>query len=100
MLANRYSQMMRLDGHEIRSNSDAAQLLGIKDYPAQKLLEQYRVIGGDGVAQALSLLATADTDLRGAKDWEPELVMEVLIARLSRLGGSRSREKKKVSRRR
>ena len=100
MLANRYSQMMRLDGHEIRSNSDAAQLLGIKDYPAQKLLEQYRVIGGDGVAQALSLLAAADTDLRGAKDWEPELVMEVLIARLSRLGGSRSRENKTVSRRR
>ncbi|MSO59785.1 MAG: DNA polymerase III subunit delta [Ilumatobacteraceae bacterium] len=100
MLANRYSQMMRFDAHEIRSAADAAQLLGIKDYPAQKLLEQFRILGGDGVAQALSLLAAADIDLRGAKDWEPELVMEVLIARLSRLGGSRYKEKKTVSRRR
>ena len=37
---------------------------------------------------AISLLATADLDLRGGKDWEPELVMEVLVARLARLGGA------------
>ena len=30
-------------------------------------------------------LARADLDLRGAKAWPPELVMEVLVARLARL---------------
>ncbi len=100
ILANRYSQMMRLDDHEIRNVANAAQVLRIKDYPAQKLLEQYRILGSGGVAQAISLLAQADVDLRGAKDWEPELVMEVLVARLSRLGGVRSKNKKVVSQRR
>jgi len=35
------------------------------------------------------LLAQADLDLRGAKEWPDELVMEVLVARLSRLGSGR-----------
>ena len=44
--------------------------------------------GGSGVARAIALLAQDDLDLRGATDWPEELVMEVLVARLSRLGGS------------
>jgi hypothetical protein len=36
----------------------------------------------------MARLAQADLDLRGAKDWPEELVMEILVARLSRLGGS------------
>ena len=39
---------------------------------------------GDG-DRAIELLAQADLDLRGAKDLDPELVMEVLVARLSKL---------------
>jgi hypothetical protein len=34
-------------------------------------------------------LAQADLDLRGEKAWPPELVMEVLVARLSKLVGRR-----------
>jgi DNA polymerase III subunit delta len=37
------------------------------------------------------LLAQADLDLRGAKEWPDELVMEVLVARLSRLAGAARR---------
>ena len=37
-------------------------------------------------SRAIGLLAQADLDLRGAKDWPEALVMEVLVARLSRLG--------------
>ncbi len=86
LLSNRYAHMMRLDGTSVQTSADAAQLLGMKEFPARKILEEYRRLGSDGIAQALALLAAADVDLRGGKDWEPEWVMEVLVARLSRLG--------------
>jgi DNA polymerase-3 subunit delta len=38
------------------------------------------------VKRAVDLLARADLDLRGDTDLDNELVMEVLVARLSRLG--------------
>ncbi|MBW3574427.1 MAG: hypothetical protein KY450_06100 [Actinobacteria bacterium] len=64
----------------------AAEALGLKaTYPAQKALEQGRRLGHDGVAKAVALLAQADLDLRGTKGWPEELVLDVLVARLSRL---------------
>jgi DNA polymerase-3 subunit delta len=86
LLANRYGQMLRLDGTSVQTSTDAAQLLGMKEFPARKILEEYRRLGSDGIARALALLAEAEVDLRGGKAWEPEWVMEVLVARLSRLG--------------
>ena len=88
LLANRYAQMMKIDGRGVRSGADAAAILGGKEFTARKVLEQYQRLGSAGVARANSLIASADLDLRGATDWEPELVMEVLIARLSRLAGA------------
>jgi DNA polymerase-3 subunit delta len=64
------------------------EILGGKEFTARKVLEQYQRLGSAGISRAISLIATADLDLRGGKDWEPELVMEVLVARLSRLGGA------------
>jgi DNA polymerase-3 subunit delta len=86
LLSNRYMQMMKLDGPSVSSNAEAAEILGVKPYPAGKMLDVHRRIGGSGVAQALEWLASADVDLRGGKDWPDELVMEVLVARLARLG--------------
>jgi DNA polymerase-3 subunit delta len=43
------------------------------------------------VVRAIGLLAQADLDLRGAKEWPDELVMEVLVARLSRLASAARR---------
>lgn len=86
LLGNRYMQMMKLDGPSVSSNAEAAEILGVKLFPAGKMLDVYRRIGGSGVAQALEWLAKADVDLRGGKDWPDELVMEVLVARLARLG--------------
>jgi DNA polymerase III subunit delta len=48
-------------------------------------MDQCRKLQHKGIARAFELLAQADLDLRGVKDWPPELVMEVLVARLSRL---------------
>ena len=88
-LHSHYARMLRLDGANVRDEAQAAEALGIKGstFPAKKALTQTRRLGHDGVAEAFRLLAEADLDLRKfRKDWPEELVMEVLVARLSRLG--------------
>jgi DNA polymerase III subunit delta len=88
-LHSHYARMLRLDGAGLRDEADAAAALGLKGstFPAKKALTQARRLGHDGVAEAIRLLAEADLDLRKLrKDWPEQLVMEVLIARLSRLG--------------
>jgi DNA polymerase-3 subunit delta len=90
VLHGHYSKMMYLDGADARDEASAAAAMGIKPgFPAKKALDQFRRIGGGGVTKAIGLLAQADLDLRGAKEWPEELVMEVLVARLSRLTPSR-----------
>jgi DNA polymerase-3 subunit delta len=88
-LHTHYARMLRLDGAGVRDEGEAAQLLGMKGstFPAKKALNQARRLGHDGVVDAIRLLAEADLDLRKfSKDWPEQLVMEVLVARLSRLG--------------
>lgn len=86
ILHQHYARLARLDGIDARSEDDAAAALGIKPgFPAKKALQQYRRLGGPGVQRAIGLLAGADLDLRGAKDLDDDVVMEVLVARLSRL---------------
>lgn len=88
-LHRHYTAMLRLDGANVRSDADAAALLGTAPYPAKKALAQSRRLGPAGVARAITLLADADLDLRGARAWPEELILEVLVARLSKLGGTR-----------
>jgi DNA polymerase-3 subunit delta len=91
ILHGHYSKLLALDGANARDEAAAAAAMGIKPgFPAKKALDQYRKLGGGGTSRAVGLLAQADLDLRGAKEWPEELVMEVLVARLSRLAaGSR-----------
>jgi DNA polymerase-3 subunit delta len=90
ILHNHFGRLARLDGADAHSEADAAAAMGIKPgYPAKKALGNYRRLGGGGVQRAIQLLAKADLDLRGDTDLEPEMVMEVLVARLSRLGARR-----------
>ncbi|MGB1655475.1 MAG: DNA polymerase III subunit delta [Acidimicrobiales bacterium] len=87
VLHRRYSNMLRLDGADVRDEKAAAQLLGMKGstFPAKKAMQQGRKLGTEKLSRAIELLAEADLDLRGTKDWPPELVMEVLVARLANL---------------
>lgn len=87
LLANRYAQMMKIDGRGVRTAEDAVAILGGKPFTARKVLEQHQRLGSAGISRAVSLLAQADVDLRGGKDWTPETVMEILVARLARLSG-------------
>lgn len=93
-LQSHYTRMLRLDGAGARGEKEAAQLLGLKGstFPAKKALNQSKKLGRPGVRRAMKLLATADVDLRGARAWPGELVIEVLVARLTTLSRlSRSR---------
>ncbi|MDY7100964.1 MAG: DNA polymerase III subunit delta [Actinomycetota bacterium] len=86
-LHQHYERMLRLDGSDARGEKQAAARLGMKGstFPARKALEQGRRLGGRKIGRAIELLADADLDLRGASAWPSELVMEVLVARLTRL---------------
>lgn len=86
ILHGHYTKLLSLDGANARDEASAAAAMGIKPgFPARKALDQYRKLGGGGTTRAIALLAQADLDLRGAKEWPDDLVMEVLVARLSRL---------------
>ena len=85
-LHSHYSSIAKLDGAHARTEKDAMAATGIRSpFPAKKAMQNYRRIGGPNAKRALGLLHQADLDLRGAKELEPELVMEVLVARLSKL---------------
>ena len=86
-LTSHVERMLALSGSSARSEKDAAALLGLKGstFPARKALDQSRKLGPAKVARAIDRLADADLALRGGSAWEPELVMEVLVARLAAL---------------
>jgi DNA polymerase III subunit delta len=89
-LHKHYRQMLRLDGSGVTTAEQAAEVLGIKSaFPAKKALAQCNRLGSARVARAMQLLAEADLDLRGATGLPGDLVVEVLVARLSRLGAQR-----------
>lgn len=84
-LQRHYGAMLRLDGADATDEQAAAVLTGMRPFPAKKALSQSRRLGHARIARAVHLLAGADLDLRGRIGWPPELVMEVLIARLAQL---------------
>lgn len=92
LLHGHYTKLMKLDGPDVRTTQDAMSLIGSKsDFQAKKYLSTYQRMGSRNISAAVQLLARADIDLRGGKDLEEELIMEILVARLSRLGGGAQR---------
>jgi len=91
-LTSHFERMLRLDGAAVRDEREAASLLGMKGstFPAKKALASSRRLGTDRIARAVRLLAEADLQLKGAISWPPELVVEVLVARLARLSAAAS----------
>lgn len=88
-LHGHYARMLRLDGVPVGDEKAAAELLGMRGstFPAKKAMTQGRRLGSARLAEFTGLLAAADLDLRGARQIDPSIVMEVLVARLA----SRSR---------
>lgn len=82
------ARVARLDGSGAHDPNSAAAVLGLRpqqSFQARKALDLQKRWGSASIARAVGWLAAADVDLRGGTDWPPELVMEVLVARLSRL---------------
>lgn len=89
ILHNHYAKLLRLDGADTRDPSAVSALLGTKPgFPTQKVMDLSRALGAGAAKRAIELLAQADLDLRGYRDLPEAVVMEVLVARLCRLGGS------------
>ncbi len=86
-LHNHLGRILRLDGADVADEKEAARVLGVSGstFPAKKALLQSRRLGHDAISRAIRLLADADLALKGSVEWPPDLVLEVLVARLSRL---------------
>lgn len=96
LLHNHYVRLLKLDGPDVRDVQQAMTLIGSKsDFQGRKYLELFRRVGSDGVAGAIQLLSRADIDLRGGKDLPEELTMEILVARLSKMGSPAPRSSRK-----
>lgn len=82
-----FEQALALDGAGARTDKEAAGVLGMtgSTFPAKKALARSRRLGRERLAEAMRLLARADLDLRGASGLDVDVVMEILVARLTRL---------------
>ncbi len=94
-LHRHYRTMLCLDGAAVSSPEEGAKLVGARSvYPVKKAMEQGRRLGSARLGRAVVLLAEADLDLRGRTALPDAAVLEVLVARLSRLGGAGARARR------
>lgn len=95
-LQGHYLRVARLQGADVSNEKDAAALLGMKGstFPARKAMQVAKAMGPSGCKRAVTLLAEADLTLRGGgPSWPGELVLEVLVARLSKLSTTSRRRR-------
>src|SRR5580704_8130556 len=83
-LHGHFANMLALDGDDVSSERDAAAVLGTAPFVAKKALDQSRRLGSAKIAEAIKLIAAADLDVRGVSGLNPEVVVEILVARLAR----------------
>jgi DNA polymerase-3 subunit delta len=83
-LHGHFANMLALDGDDVSSERDAAAVLGTAPFVAKKALEQSRRLGSAKIGEAIKLIAAADLDVRGVSGLNPEVVVEILVARLAR----------------
>jgi DNA polymerase III subunit delta len=83
-LHGQFAQMLAIDGANATGEHEVTELIGVKGFPAKKLLEQTHRLGNARIAQGINWLAQCDLDLKGASGLPPELLVEILVARLAR----------------
>jgi DNA polymerase-3 subunit delta len=102
MLQRYYLRMARLEGADVSSGEEAAQLLGMNPFGAKKLLAMANRMGSERIGDAIHLIANADVDIKGGvsyggkdlntdQDLTDLTVIEVLVARLARLSAATRR---------
>jgi DNA polymerase-3 subunit delta len=94
ILHRHVASLMKVDSPSIRTEPQAAEAMGIapgrSTFPAKKAMRSAQQWGSAGIAEAISLVADAEVDLKGDSAWPGEAVLEVLVARLCRLARSNS----------
>ncbi|MDA8393549.1 MAG: DNA polymerase III subunit delta [Actinomycetota bacterium] len=85
LLHRRFSALLALEGADEASDAEAARMAGIPPFAVRRAVALSRRLGSRGVGEAITLLADADLDLRGASALPGQLVIEILVARLARL---------------
>lgn len=89
ILHRHFANVLRAQSPSITTEAQAAAALGIakgrSTFPAKKALDAARRLGPRGTADAITALADAELALKGKVEWEGELVLEVLVARLCRM---------------
>ena len=94
ILHNHYTKVLRLDGSGAANPIEAMEFIGSRsEFQGRKYLDLSRALGSKKAFDAVQLLARADRGLRGATGLDNELVLEVLVARLSRLLPTRDARK-------
>lgn len=86
ILHRHMQSLLRVDGPSIRTESQAAEAMGIakgrSTFPAKKALNAAQRWGSGGIADGIRLVAKAELDLKGASAWPSDAILEVLVARL------------------
>ncbi len=89
ILQRHFGNVLRVQSPAINSEAEAAQALGMakgrSTFPARKALDAARRLGPAASGDAIVALADAELAIKGKLDLPPELVLEVLVARLCRL---------------
>lgn len=62
--------------------NQTAKKIGLKPYPAKKIIAQSRNFNSNGLKKALMVFSEADADMKGRKDQRPDLVLEAAISRV------------------
>lgn len=62
--------------------SRAAAALGLKPFPAQKLIDQSQDFTAEGLRQALIILSGLDADMKGRSELRPDFALEAALARV------------------
>lgn len=86
LLHKHFEQMLRLDGAGVSNQAQAEALLKLpanQKFKAKRIVAQTRNLGSEKIARCLRFIAEADLDLRGRSGLDPEVVLEVLVARLA-----------------
>ena len=86
-LHGHFSRILRLAGLGIGNAEEAASVLGDKgsSFRAGRSLQEARKLGNSQSRKAISLLSDADLALRGQSALTGDVILEVLVARLSYL---------------
>ena len=85
---NRFSQVARLDGADVRSVDEVVAVIGGSPFVAKKLFTLSARLSHEAVVRALELIGEADLALKGGSGLEERLVIEILVARLAHLCAS------------